>query len=365
MSTDDRRWEQLAEAFTKAKELGVSDEEIVEGYVRALDETAPEVVARLRERAPQMLAEHAADRAAFEERLHDRWGDALDRFYEVVVCSQEFGANFTEKHMEEAGAENDLAFEVLSRNHARACLTALEVWTLLRAGYPTGAHARWRLLHELAVVCTVIGSHRHVPDLAERYLLHEVVVSAKDARIYQATCSDFGYEPLSDEEFNSLQTHETKLVARFGKTFKNEWGWAAPLFQGKPRFSLLEKTASLGHLQGFHRWASHGVHAGAKGAALNVMQRGPQGFNLAGPRNSGLADPGHGALISLHQVTVAFLFNGRPATGDPDDLLATKALGILVDDAGAAFLAAHAQLEKDEAAIWAEGSDASDEQRGP
>ena len=301
-----------------------------------------------------MLAEHACARVGFEERLYERWGDALDRFYEVVVCAQEIGASFTDDHMQEAGADNDLVFEVLSRNHARACLTALEVWTLLRGGYPTGAHARWRTLHELAVVCTVIGNHRHIPDLAERYLLHEVVVSAKDARIYQSVCADIGYEPLSQEEFASMQEDEAELVARFGASFKNEWGWAAPLFK-EPSFSLLENLAGLGHLHGFHRWASHGVHAGSKGAALNVVHRGPHGFKLAGPTNHGLADPGHGALRSLQQVTVAYLFDGRPDTGDPDDLVAAEAVQILVDEAGDSLLAAHAQLEKDEAAIWGSG----------
>jgi hypothetical protein len=211
-------------------------------------------------------------------------------------------------------------------------------------------------LHELAVVCTVIGNHRHIPDLAERYLLHEVVVSAKDARIYEAVCADIGYEPLSPEEFAITQADEAHLIARFGRGFKNEWGWATPPLQ-EPSFSLLEKLAGFGHLHGFHRWASHGVHAGSKGAALNVVHRGPDGFKLAGPTNYGLADPGHGALISLQQVNVAFLFNGRPLTGDPDDLVAAEAVQILVDKAGDSFLAAHEQLEKDEAAIWADDTD--------
>jgi hypothetical protein len=56
---------------------------------------------------------------------------------------------------------------------------------------------------------------------------------------------------------------------------------------------------------------------------------------------------------------------GTEHRGQRRDLLATKALEILVDDAGAAFLAAHEQLEKDEAAIWAGGSDASEELTRP
>ena len=47
---------------------------------------------------------------------------------------------------------------------------------------------------------------------------------------------------------------------------------------------------------------------------------------LAGPSNAGLADPGNGTLISLHQVTVALLIHGGSSGPQAQDLLTLKAI---------------------------------------
>ena len=47
---------------------------------------------------------------------------------------------------------NPFTVEVQTRLHARACQIAREVLTLLYAGFAEGAMARWRALHELAVL---------------------------------------------------------------------------------------------------------------------------------------------------------------------------------------------------------------------
>ena len=75
---------------------------------------------------------------------------------------------------------------------------------------------------------------------------------------------------------------------------------------------------------------------------------------LAGPSNSGLADPGSGALISLLQVTSALLIYGRSGGPKAQDLLTLKAIARLLDRAQAAFLEIHQALETEEAAIRGE-----------
>jgi hypothetical protein len=73
------------------------------------------------------------------------------------------------------------------------------------------------------------------------------------------------------------------------------------------------------------------------------------GAPLAGPTNVGLAEPGHGALISLGQVTTSLLVHGRPITGDPTPVVILKALLKLTDEAGKAFHDADKRLEDKEA----------------
>jgi hypothetical protein len=50
----------------------------------------------------------------------------------------------------------DLRFEVLTRLHARAYSLASEVYVLMTAGHASAAYARWRTLHEVAVVAHLI-----------------------------------------------------------------------------------------------------------------------------------------------------------------------------------------------------------------
>ena len=46
---------------------------------------------------------------------------------------------------------------------------------------------------------------------------------------------------------------------------------------------------------------------------MGVLQRGPHRMIQAGPTNHGLADSGHGSLISLVQVTMALLSVAAPS----------------------------------------------------
>src|SRR5262249_50921986 len=61
---------------------------------------------------------------------------------------------------------NDFVFEALVRLHARSCLVAEEVCWLMEGGFASGAHSRWRTLHELVTVSNGTGFVRKLllPD---------------------------------------------------------------------------------------------------------------------------------------------------------------------------------------------------------
>lgn len=306
------------------------------------------LVDKLRERTSAMLAHHDEYRRGFEERLRDYWGDALDRLFEVIVCVEEIGSGL----LEEEGEAADPVFNVLTLNLGRACLTAFEIHALLRAGFPTAAVARCRLLHEISVVCTLVAEHRSVSDLAERYLLHEVIGNLKDVRSYAKHCATLGYEPLPVDVLPSLEAEAALLVARFGPMFKEEWGWASPLLSGRPTCARLEELAGLDHFQPFVRSGHHSIHAGSRGMSLNILQRGSTSFNVTGATNWGLVDPGCSALDSLLQVVTTTLLSRQADPVDPFDLVMVEALCVLRDEATEAFVAAHKKLEAEESSIW-------------
>ncbi|MGH2699429.1 MAG: DUF5677 domain-containing protein [Actinomycetota bacterium] len=266
----------------------------------AITEAAKPIAEELKRTSYRMVLEHQAIRRGLEARLAHRWLDGLVLYESVLVASQEMGSEFAQHHRDGAAEEHDLVFEALVRLQARACLTASEILSLLRSGYPFGAHARWRTLHELAVVAGLIA--RSGREIAERYLLHQGIQEAKDAEDYQKYAERLGYEPFPADEMQAHRKLRAELIERFGRAFKNPYGWAVPLFEGNtdPKFRDLEKLAGLDHLRPHYGWASHRVHAGAKGAALNIVSRGPESAYLTGPTNAGLADPGHwGPDLSL------------------------------------------------------------------
>jgi hypothetical protein len=330
-----------------------------EMIAEAIGAASQPLLASLNQRAPEMLREHAELRAGFERRLAERWRRALDLYEMVMVAAEEAGAEYYAEHQEAAAEEDDLVFEALVALHALACRTASEVYALLRTGHPFGAMTRWRSLHENAVIAEVLSSNGR--GLAERFLLHQHLQNAKDARTYQEHCEALGYEPLPDEELAEIEQTANDLKARYGKEYKEPYGWAAILTEtGRaPNLRDLERMAGLEHLRPFYGWASHAVHPGSKGIQLNLLSRADGSVRLAGPTNAFLADPGHGALLALLHVTTVLLVHGRKASARYyEHLVIISALKTLVDDAGGAFLAAEKLLEVDEAHYQANRSTA-------
>lgn len=120
--------------------------------------------------AEHRLAVDVGERARFEQRLQRRWGAALDTLMLFRLSCLDAGVAFHDRHKP---AEGDWVYAVLVRLQARACLVAAEVLALLRAGFASGAHARWRVAHEIAVVGSFVKEHGQ--DTAERYLRHDAV----------------------------------------------------------------------------------------------------------------------------------------------------------------------------------------------
>lgn len=83
---------------------------------------------------------------------------------------------------------------------------------------------------------------------------------------------------------------------------------------------------------------------------------------MAGPANIDLADPGHGALIALTQVTICLLLRTRTDSlaAEPLRIIISKALLRLTELAGDAFLEAHKKLEQEEDRVWANFPDLRD-----
>jgi hypothetical protein len=218
---------------------------------------------------PAQARSTARELRGFEKRLHHRWGLAIDRLQMFVALARELGESTIAAFPEHKDPPQPHLLDVLVRIHARACQVAEEVICLLSAGFADGAMARWRTLHEIAVVALFLSEHGE--SLAERYVDHQAVESLWAANDYQRCCHRLGYEPLSEAEMAELAAAVDDTVKRYGPRFKTQYGWAAEVLgNGRPTFSDIERSVHIDHFRAHYRMASHNVHANPKGVFFKL-----------------------------------------------------------------------------------------------
>jgi hypothetical protein len=113
--------------------------------------------------------------------------------------------------------------------HARSLVLIEEIFVLTTMGYPSGASALARTLHEVRVIAAFL--HRFEARLSERYLASHIVElwkhradfapggAARRSRTWRAT------ERELDERYR-------EVIAKFGDSMTIENGWALPRFTG-------------------------------------------------------------------------------------------------------------------------------------
>ncbi len=330
----------LASGGGRREEL---DPGVVAGIVTAtLREAGARTAESLRAAAPGMLAEHRAIRAGFEKRLADLWGPGLDALETVIVAAFEAGENVAKRERMEG---DDPQVEALVLIHARACLVASEILSLLRSGHASGALGRWRTLHELAVVALFL--HDKDRRTAELYLVHAELLNSRRLGAYQQHAETLGEVPFTPDEVAAIEARRAEILADVAnrKVFESSWGWAAEALANPspnfiPKFTDIQSAVDLDRWRPWVAAAHLPVHAGAAGSMFDIGRDGP--LLLAGPSNAGLGIPGHNAAISLQLATVALLMHQPSAT----DQIFALAINRLVDDVGEAFARCETEYER-------------------
>jgi len=255
---------------------------------------------------------HDAEVANFRERCAREWRTPFARLSKFLFACTNLGEDFMAELALAHGEGTKLApkLSALFLLHARGCLVAREVEALLHAGFADGAIARWRTLHEIAVIASFLSSHD--ADVAQRYLEHEAIESSKAAALYQRHVERLGLEPFSVETLEELKEVSAQLQTKHGAAFEGEYGWAAPAFAGRaPRFAHIEESVRLDHFRPYFKMASQQTHASMKGAVyrlgLSDLMRSGRDIFLVGPTNSGYTDPAQLTSLSLLQVMTCLL----------------------------------------------------------
>lgn len=286
-------------------------------------------------------------RRGFEYRLYQRWQYPLDLLEILIHISLHIGSGINSEHRRSAAEDDDFQFDALMRLHSRACQTSYEILELLKSGFADGAYARWRSLHESAVISLFLAQHDQ--ETAERFLLYSTVENYYEMEAYDEHSDELGYEPLSDEMMDEIEEAYQALSDRFGSSFTGFNGWAVHQFSGgSVRFVDIEEKVGLDYLRPHYKAASNwNVHIGSKGMQHRVGMLDDGGVNqplLSGPSNYGLADPGQCTAISLCQVTDLLM----DFDIDREFSLLFSIIEILEAEIAASFVAAQDQIKAEE-----------------
>lgn len=293
--------------FTELRAHALSGD-VAEHLTPMVERAAVEIAAPELADPPRALTETRARAAGFEARLTARWGRGLDLADLMIEESLQAGIWLNTEWRPKAAARQDQKFEALIRLHGRAIQTANEVQVLLRSGYSTGAMARWRTIHEIWVVSLLLAENKS--EISRRYLVHEAIESMIGQEWYEDTWETLGFEPPDPADAAKRAATRAALEQEFGPAFLRNYGWAAPLFNGKaPKLTDLPKRANLDHWRSYYKMASHGVHANPKGIMWSLQDPRPTEAIWAGPSNSGLIDPAQCTLIALYGITACLLMN--------------------------------------------------------
>lgn len=287
------------------------------------------------------LEDYWREKRAFIARLREFWKEPLDLLELFITLATEVVTDFNGEYRSDSMRSGDAVFKTLTRLHARACQISWAIHTLLRSGFADDAHARWRSLHEISVVSKFISLHGQ--EVAERYISHGVVQRYKLACQMRKFRERNNTEPITDEEFKRLKSRCDRLVSQYDSHFREDFGWAADaLNNSRPTFSALEEHVELDHMRPYYRMSSDNVHASSHGTFFRLGLSLPGvDLLLAGPSNAGLANPGHSAAVSLHQITTTLLSTRLSL----DCAIAMKVLEQMVENVGVVFQKTHLELE--------------------
>jgi len=216
-------WSMTPEELEKAVTDDGFEARVSAAVSDAIQAVATGLAESLNESAEAMLEDRRVHRQDFDRRLSEHWGRAFDLTEMVIKVAWEAGDFFNEKHAPNNG-EPDPVFEALVRLHARACRLSEEILVLLKSGYGQAAHARWRALHEVAVVGDFIKENG--PETAERYFAHEAVESWRGMQEFQLHAGELGDSPFTAEEELEARRAFEAVVDRYGPKFAGPYGWA-------------------------------------------------------------------------------------------------------------------------------------------
>jgi hypothetical protein len=282
----------------------------------------------------------------FRRNIQNRWGRGFDALRMLVDLCRDVGSEFQERSLHSHSKNSQHLDKALGCLHVRAVQLSTEILTLMENGFADGAMARWRTLHEVAVVASVISDGRET--LAERYLAHEAIEAKRAMEEYKKCHEMLGYPPLPKNTDSKIEKQYQAAIARFGTSFREPLGWAAQhVGNSNPKFSQLEEASGKAMMRSHYKMASYNVHASPKGISHRLGALAGSFAMIGGASNVGFVDPGQNMAISLTAIT--FLISSK--NRDIEFIARWIAITRLRDAIPTLLAAAQRKIEREERAL--------------
>lgn len=303
-------------------ELEIATKEAIQSALSSLFELMPNA---LEDTSTKTIRTLRKQRLGFEKRCYRRWRRAFELYEIIRGVATEIGEKHAQEQFEASEDEHDYIFGALSYLHPRMLLVAGEIDALLRTGFPDGALARWRTLHEISVVAMFIEQSDQAT--AKRYLASFQFNALRAANQLNKYADRAKLNPFSTEEIAEMESHCVALTEDLGRQIKGDYDWAKEAVgKNRPTLLDLEEASGLDHWRPRYRWASQHTHAGHRPLdKLLGMAEAKEPINLVGASNSGFVDPFSMSGISISICCAAFL--GRRPT--IDSIVALKSIEVL------------------------------------
>lgn len=321
------------------------------GELPRLVESTTKIVSKkiFRSLTHKWAEEHTAQLAEldqFRSNLEDRWGDGLSLLRMLLTSCRQIGQGASQRYKRSRARRYLYRRWLLERLYVRACQVSDEIICLLENGFADGAMARWRTLHEIAVVAVVISEGDE--DLAERYIRHDAVEVKRQADDYNDSQVPLGARSLGKRQSAGINADYAAAIARFGPTFAHPYGWASKhLNMKKPTFKDIQIAAGRTGSSSHYKLASFNVHAGARNLFFNLSSIGDDFMLISGRSNAGLREPGELTAHALVLITALYA-----DTGSNLDRITLMNCLLEIRDAVPKWLRrAERQLERDELAL--------------
>jgi len=260
-----------------------------------------------RETASKVLSDMRKVEKRFKKRALERWKPAFDHLEMMWNMAQELGEANAKEFDQDSDESTQAVMAALSNIFPKALLVTNEIICLLKGGFPDGALARWRSLHELTVTAIYILQEGREPAVGYMLSFH---FAARRAALQMNEHAELAHlEEFSKADLEGFDTRRKEAEKLLGRKIEKDKDGEWPAINLKHRnFAAIEKHVGMDHWRPLYKWASQHTHADLKPVGnLLGMSESKEAVNLVGASNSGFADPFMMTAISLAKITSIYL----------------------------------------------------------